>query len=189
MQFDREAAKRDGYTDQEIDQFLTELQQGGSEPPPPSTIVPDVDQTNSMLATGAGAAMIAAPYAAGAAGLYGAGRILNNQIPKAVEAIRGAVAPATGVKVGPINPTDIAKNTAKVAEIASKSAIKDMALQGLQQGAQGIRAAASAAAPILKGLSGAALMTYSRGLNTGEDELMRRIRAQQDAAMRHGGQQ
>lgn len=142
MAFDREAAKKAGYTDQEIDQFLAHQSQapGANEPPPPSTQVPEIDQTNSMMASGAGAAVAAAPYAAGA---YGAAK-LGGMIPGAVNAVKGMmggapVAPAANATAKAVAP----KVAEKAAEMASRNAIKEFAIQGLKGGAQAVRAMAS----------------------------------------------
>ena len=79
-----------------------------------------------------------------------------------------------------------AKTATKVADMASSNAIKDIALQGLQRGVQGVTAAAGAIAPYIRGLGGAALALHSEGLNNGEDEMVRRMHQQQDQQMASG---
>ena len=180
MTFDREAAKRAGYSDQEIESYLAKETPPppsvtptteGAEPPPPTTVVPEVDRTNSMAGTAGGAAVAAAPWALGAAGLYG----LKSMIPHAVNAIKGA---------GAVAPE--AKTATKVASMASNNAIRDIAMQGLSKGVQGVTAAAGAIAPYVRGLGGAALALHSEGLNNGEDEMVRRMHQQQDQQVANG---
>ena len=93
----------------------------------------------------------------------------------AISALRGAV-----------NPKTIAKESVKVADMASSQAIKDIALQGIQRGVQGAAAFAGSVAPYIRGLSGVALMTHSGNLNNGEDEMIRKMHEQQDQQMQSG---
>jgi len=99
MAFDRAAAKAAGYSDEEIEAYLqanpevakdTPPPPSGSEdrPPAPSTVIPDIDRTNEVLATG-GAALAGAgeilPYAGAAYGAYKGSQYLN----AGLEAIKG----------------------------------------------------------------------------------------------------
>ena len=80
----------------------------------------------------------------------------------------------------------MAKGASKVADMASSNAVRDIALQGLQRGVQGVTAAAGAIAPYVRGLSGAALALHSQGLNNGEDQLVQQMHQQQDQQMASG---
>ena len=100
MAFDRAAAKAAGYSDAEIDAYLQANPEVAKEtppapatasedvPPPPSTVIPEVDRTAEALATGGlaladvGAAL---PYAAGAYGAYKGAQLAN----VGLEAVKG----------------------------------------------------------------------------------------------------
>ena len=97
----------------------------------------------------------------------------RNLAGKVGEAIRGAIKPT-------------AEASTKVAEMASSNAVRDIALQGLQRGVQGVTAAAGAIAPYVRGLSGAALALHSEGLNNGEDQLVQQMHQQQDQGVANG---
>ena len=106
MAFDREAAKQAGYSDEEIDAYLSqEANKKKSapaptanaeigEPPAPTTVVPEAGGGAAGAATTAGLAV--APYvatgAAGAAGAYGANKLYGawKQSAQAAQALADA---------------------------------------------------------------------------------------------------
>jgi hypothetical protein len=106
MAFDREAAKQAGYSDAEIDAYLSEeankkktapapaASAEASEPPAPTTVVPDAGGGAKGLATSAGlaAAPYLAPAAAGVAGAYGANKLYGawKQSAQAAQALADA---------------------------------------------------------------------------------------------------
>jgi len=108
MAFDREKALAAGYSKEEIDAYLQGQPQqrqpsapvsvGGDTPPPPSTVIPEIDRTAErvgMLAPAAGAILKgAAEYAVPAAGVYGLykGGQLMNMGRQALETMSGKTA-------------------------------------------------------------------------------------------------
>ena len=136
MAFDREAAKKAGYTDEEIDAYLranpdvdkpasdaTSINDIVNSLPPPTTVVPEVGRTAETAAT---AGIGLGPAALGAAGAYGAYELgkrvvvpgLANAVADTMEkraAAKGAVAPTTaqGLPVtettGPVKPSGTAR--------------------------------------------------------------------------------
>ena len=121
--------------------------------------------------------------AVGAVGIPAAAK--GYEMYKGAQLASGAIDWMRG-SAGAVNPATVARNTTKVADMASSNAVRDIALQGLQKGVQGVAAAAGAIAPYIRGFTGAALMAHSEGLNRGEDEMVRQMHAAQD---RQTGQQ
>jgi len=112
MAFDRAAAKAAGYSDEEINAYLqanpevakeTPLPSSGNEdvPPPPSTVIPEIDRTNEAFATmglGAGGALgevggLAKDLAVPAAAAYGAYKLKQVADATVNRMGQGSVAP------------------------------------------------------------------------------------------------
>ena len=201
MAFDREAAKQDGYTDQEIDNYLatkdkplvsaeTENKkqslvdimreynpQGFSQPMTP-------EQTGTAQF---GAAQAAKYLGEGALG-YGAYRGLKNIAQNFGKPPAPTAPPATPVAAPPGAPME-----------PGGQALRDFTTQqGRYTAPSGpgmmdrFGQLAQQYGPVLQKYAGglsraagpAALATYSRGLNTGEDEELKRQRARMEEAIR-----
>ena len=151
-----------------------------------------------MMESALGHALGAANVATGAITpvIKGAGHLLSNPVvdlglgltgakTKIGQSLLRSVGEGLGLR-GPIAPAQAAKTATKVADMASSSAIRDIAMQGLSKGVQGVTAAAGAIAPYLRGLGGAALALHSEGLNNGEDQLVQQMHQQQDQGVANG---
>jgi len=188
MAFDVEAAKADGYTDQEIQAYLasqgtpTPAQAASAAGEPVSQYQPvDRSAEYTGMAQGMGAALLPAAatgLATGAAG-YGAYQGLKYAAPRVMDAVRNmGSANAPGGANNPIGSTRIpistptttapAVPTTQAPQMqAAKSIVQKLALDKVMQGAGGM----------LRGGVGPGAALYTGGLNTNEDEELRRRRA------------
>jgi len=188
MAFDIEAAKADGYTDEEIQEYLAKQKHEAANPNAP--VVPpqeSVDNTRSNLAT-------AALGAGGAAAVYGAKNALVNMGKNAVKSLmpgQGPIQPpsapvqAAPAPVAPANvpaPTPAAPvNLSPEAQaIARPAAAAESSAPGLMEHASNLYrmygpAALEMMSKVAKGAGVGALLTHSRGLNEGEDEALAKM--------------
>jgi hypothetical protein len=155
MAFDREAAKADGYTDDEINAYLqaeaeknkeTPVTVDPGEPPAPTTVIKPVEPTASSVATTAGIGL--APYVVPAAGVaaaaLGGGKVYQGW-KEGVDAARQysatqAANAATHAATQELKTLQqIARGTGPEAEVARQriiDIINSRSAQGAQAGAQ-----------------------------------------------------
>ena len=209
MAFDREAAKADGYTDEEIDQYLATKDQPL---PPDRPIDRSEEQMGTAQAVGTGMATAVAPYALAAPAAYGGYRMYNaaKQGAEAAKALADAkmaseqgiaqralakanvgmpvqtpvsapvvptAPPAPTMAPAPAQPSVMQRGTelaAKMREIAAQKVMPAMGQAG-QMAGRGLAAVANS--PITRVGGMAMNAAYSGGLNTNEEEELRRRRA------------
>jgi len=111
MSFDREAAKRAGYSEEEIEAYLRAqtaapaAADAGDAPPPPSTVIPEVSSTASNMATAGGALVeYGLPAAGGAAAAYGTYKLGRYGVDRVVDAAAERIAARMPQPVAPVTP-------------------------------------------------------------------------------------
>jgi len=168
MAFDREAAKADGYTDEEIDQYLATKDQ----PLPPDTMIDrSQEQLGTAQAVGTGVAAAVAPYALAAPAAYGGYRMYNaaKQGAEAAKALADAKMASeqgiaqralakAGAGMSPPMPAQTLGPTTPVQPVpqmqAAKSIVQKLALDKVMQGAGAVAKMAGPATGMAMNLFG-----------------------------------
>ncbi len=205
MAFDRQAALAAGYSEEEIDAYLQNQKEAppppvaqatatGEPPAPTTTVTPPGSVMPGIATAGLAAAGAALPFAAG----YGVAKYGG----RAMDVMKNLAGGGAAVPVNPVPPANpsainLPNTTAspsytapapqpqqpgviqKGMEIAAK--MREIAADKVMQGARAAAPVAQQAAGMARAAAPAAMglgaLTFSGGLNRGEDEELRRRRA------------
>lgn len=172
-------AREAGYSDEEIQRYLQSQQTGAV--PTDAAPTTTIDRGEEATALGQYGAAKALEY-----GAYGYGA------KKALDAIRGMRTPPAAPPAGPVAPPplpttgtpqhtmDILRSPTGQAPSTSPSIMQQVQQFALE------KLRSPAVAGMARGMGALGAMLYSPGLNAGEDEQLRRMRAQQEEMLRRG---